>query len=225
MRDISSYIDHTLLKPVCSFNEIERTCEEALHYKFAAVCIPPIAVRQAKQSTNGSMVKVATVIGFPFGYEVVKAKQTETEQAIIDGADELDIVINLIALKSGSWSYLENEMKALIDLAHVHHKLVKVIIESGLLTDSEIVHCCQLYSELGADFLKTSTGYAEKGASIEAVRLMHDNLPPSVRIKASGGIRTYDFACQLIEAGASRLGCSASVAIVKNAMEEQKHDY
>jgi len=225
VRDISSYIDHTLLKPLCTFKDIEKICEEAIQYRFAAVCIPPTAVKKAKDWTNGSTVKVATVIGFPFGYEVAKAKQTETEQAIADGADELDIVINLLELKSGSWSYLEKEIKELIDLAHMHQKLVKIIIESGMLTNAEIVQCCQLYSELGADFLKTSTGYSEKGASIEAVKLMRENLPFSIGIKASGGIRTYEFASQLIEAGASRLGCSASIAIVENAMKEQEHDY
>ena len=222
MRDVSSYIDHTLLKPVCNFTDIARICEEALQYKFAAVCIPPVAVKRAKEWTSGSTVKVATVIGFPFGYEVIKAKQSEIEQAIFDGVDELDIVINLVELKSESWSYLEKEMKVLIDLAHRHHKLAKVIIESGLLSEAEIVHCCQLYSGLEADFLKTSTGYSERGATLEAVKLMRENLPSSVRIKASGGIGTYEFARQLIEAGAARLGCSASVAIVKGATDNRQ---
>lgn len=165
-------------------------------------------------------VKVATVIGFPFGYSTGKAKLEETEQAIADGADELDAVINLVALRNGDWEYLEWEMQAITDKVHAHGKIIKVIIESGILEDAEIIRCCDLYSKLGVDFLKTSTGYAEKGASLHAVRLMRAHLPAGVRIKASGGIRQYEFARQLIEAGADRLGCSASVEIVTSQPPE-----
>jgi len=216
--NISSYIDHTLLKPTCTYTDIKRLCEEAIQYRFAAVCIPPSLVKQARNHIQLSNLKLATVIGFPFGYAVPTAKLTETEQAIKDGVDELDIVINLAALKSNDWSYLEKEMEKLIALAHAHDKLVKVIIESGVLNDEEIVQCCLLYSKLGADFLKTSTGYAERGASLGAVKLMRKHLPAAVKIKASGGIKTYDFARQLIDAGAERLGCSASIAIVETAL-------
>jgi deoxyribose-phosphate aldolase len=215
--NISAYIDHTLLKPTAVFADIKKICGEALQYEFAAVCIPPPAVKQGKQIIRGSAVKLATVIGFPFGYSVIKAKLAETEQAIADGADELDMVINLMALKNGDWEYLATEMQQLTGLAHASGRLVKVIIESGILTDEEIIRCCGLYSKTGVDFLKTSTGYAEKGASVEAVSLMQKHLPPAVRIKASGGIRDYEFAKALIDAGASRLGCSASVAIVEGA--------
>jgi deoxyribose-phosphate aldolase len=167
-------------------------------------------------------VKVATVVGFPFGYSTIKAKLAEVEQAIEDGADELDIVINLIALKEGRWALLEEEMKTLVDRAHAAQKLVKVIIESGILTDEEIIHCCQLYAGVGVDFLKTSTGYAEKGATIGAVQLMRAHLPKGIRIKASGGIRDAGFALELIAAGADRLGCSASVEIVRQAGEHAR---
>jgi deoxyribose-phosphate aldolase len=167
-------------------------------------------------------VKVATVIGFPFGYSTIKAKLAEVEQAIADGADELDIVINLIALKEGRWALLEEEMKTLVDRAHAARKLVKVIIESGILKDEEIIRCCQLYAGVGVDFLKTSTGYAEKGATIGAVQLMRAHLPKGIRIKASGGIRDAGFALQLIAAGADRLGCSASVEIVRQAGEHAR---
>ncbi len=210
---IASYIDHTLLKPACTYADIKKLCEEAVQYQFAAVCIPPSAVAEAKKWISGS-IKMATVIGFPFGYAVPKSKLAETEQAIADGADELDVVINLMALKNGDWARLEKEMAPVIELSHKHKRLTKIIIESGVLSDDEIVHCCSLYSRLGTDFVKTSTGYAEKGATIEAVKLMRAHLPPSVKIKASGGIKNYEFASQLIEAGAERLGCSASVAIV-----------
>jgi deoxyribose-phosphate aldolase len=133
--------------------------------------------------------------------------------AIVDGADELDVVINIAALKNNDWQFLANEINTILPIIHGRHKFIKVIIESGILTDEEIERCCTLYGTAGADFLKTSTGYAEKGASVHAVELMKKNLPPSVKIKASGGIKTYEFAKQLINAGANRLGCSASVAI------------
>lgn len=210
MSKLASYIDHTILKPTTSHIDINKICKEALDYGFAAVCVPPPFVVLAR-STG---VRVATVIGFPFGYSVSAAKLAEVEQALADGADELDIVINLVALRAGDWSGLETEMRALVAPIHGAGRLVKVIIESGILTDEEIIRCCELYGGLGVDFLKTSTGYAEKGATMEAVRLMRAHLPSNVRIKASGGIRNYTMARQLIDAGADRLGCSASVEIV-----------
>ncbi len=218
MKDIASYIDHTVLKPTTTYAEIKKLSEEALQYQFAAVCIPPPLVKQAGDIVKGSPVKVATVIGFPFGYSVAKAKFAEADQALQDGADELDVVINLVALKGGVWNYLEKEMLPLLKLAHSQGKIIKVIVESGVLNEEEIIRCCSLYGSMGADFLKTSTGYAEKGASVDAVRLMREHLSPSIKIKASGGIRNYEFARQLLEAGAERLGCTASVEIVKGAV-------
>lgn len=219
MSSIASYIDHTLLRPTATHIDINKICNEALVYGFAAVCVPPALVRVARKVLIGGEgdVKVATVIGFPFGYSVVDAKLAEVDAAIADGADELDIVINLVALKEGDWGLLEEEMRVLTERAHGAGKMVKVIIESGVLTDEEIIACCDVYSRVGVDFLKTSTGYAEKGASLEAVRLMRKHLPSGVRIKASGGIRDYTFAAALVEAGADRLGCSASVEIVKGS--------
>lgn len=211
---ISQYIDHTLLKPTTLISDIEKLCADARQYKFAAVCVPPPFVKQAAASLAGTGIKTATVIGFPFGYSAVEAKLAEILLAIVDGADELDIVINLVALKNNDWPYLANELNHLLPVAHNKGKVVKIIIESGVLTDDEIIKCCELYGAAGVDFLKTSTGYAEKGASVHAVQLMRQHLPPQVQIKASGGIRTYEFASELIAAGATRLGCSASVAIV-----------
>ncbi len=212
--NIAASIDHTFLKQDTTTADVKKICQEAIEYGFAAVCIPPPLVQHAKAATRDSSVKVATVIGFPFGYSVARAKLHEAQQAMEDAADELDVVINLVALKNKAWKYLESEIKFIIDAAHKKNRLVKVIIESGILTEDEIVQCCELYSTAGADFLKTSTGYASAGASIEAVALMRRNLPEQVQIKASGGIRTYDFARKLIEAGATRLGCSASVDII-----------
>ena len=215
---IASYIDHTILKPTCTHIEIKKICEEALSYEFAAGWIPPPLVEQARTLLTGSPVRTATVIGFPFGYSAIGAKLAEVKQAILDGTDELDIVINLIALKQGDWEYLEKETRAILEPAHAKGKIVKIIIESGVLTGEEILLCCRLYGGLGVDFVKTSTGYAEKGASVADVRMMRENLPPSVKIKASGGIRHYAFARELIDAGAERMGCSASVQIVEESL-------
>ncbi|RYY25655.1 MAG: deoxyribose-phosphate aldolase [Chitinophagaceae bacterium] len=217
---INSYIDHTILKPTTTIQEIKQLCNEALEYEFAAVCVPPPLVKNAKKFLDGSAVKTATVIGFPFGYSNVHAKKAEVVQAIKDGGDELDMVINLVALRSGAWSYLEAEVAGILALVRADKKVLKVIIESGILTDDEIIRCCEIYGKAGIDFLKTSTGYAESGASVEAVRLIRAKLPASVKIKASGGIRNFAFAKDLIEAGADRLGCSASVAIVKGQSEQ-----
>lgn len=211
MSTLASYIDHTILKPTVTHIEMNRICKEAREYGFAAVCVPPPFVSLAK----GSGVTAATVVGFPFGYSTTAAKLAEAGQALADGADELDVVINLIRLKEGDWAALGEEMRAITALVHGAGRVVKVIIESGMLTDEEIVRCCEVYGGLGVDFLKTSTGYAERGASVEAVRLMRQHLPAGIRIKASGGIRTYGFARELVAAGADRLGCSASVEIVK----------
>lgn len=220
MITLASHIDHTILKPTTTLFDIEKICNEALEYGFAAVCVPPpfVAVAQAFG------VRTATVIGFPFGYSAVAAKLAEIGQVLADGVDELDIVINLVLLKGGRWPELEEEMTVLTTRAHAAGKIVKVIIESGILSDEEIIQCCKLYSRVGVDFLKTSTGYAEKGASVEAVRLMRQHLPAGIRIKASGGIRDAAFARQLIAAGADRLGCSASVAIVKEEEASRKTD-
>lgn len=213
--NINGYIDHTNLKPNVLVADIEKLCKEAMHYNFIAVCVPPPMIRIAKNFLKESNVKTATVIGFPFGYSAIEAKIAEIALAIVDGADELDMVINLIALKNNDWQYLANEINHVMPLIKQNNKIIKIIIESGILTDEEIIRCCELYGAAGVDFLKTSTGYAEKGATPEAVALMRKHLPAAVQIKASGGIRTYAFAQQLIEAGATRLGCSNSVNIIK----------
>ena len=215
--NLSKYIDHTILKPTTLVEDVERVCEEATAYKFAAVCVPPNFVKKAKTFLEGTTIKVATVIGFPFGYSAVEAKIAEILLAIIDGADELDVVINISAIKNQDWVYLADEINHILPIIRSKNKVVKIIIESGILTDEEIIKCCSLYGVAGIDYLKTSTGYAEKGATVEAVKLFRKHLPENVQIKASGGIRDYAFARQLVDAGATRLGCSASVAIVTGA--------
>jgi deoxyribose-phosphate aldolase len=223
--NIASYIDHTALKPTTTIADIKKLCDEALQFQFAAVCVPPVFVKEAKRLISGTNIKTATVIGFPFGYSAIEAKLAEVVLAMVDGADELDMVINIAALKNNDWQYLANEINTILPVVHHKNKLIKIIIESGVLTNEEIIKCCTLYGTAGVDFLKTSTGYAEKNATVEAVELMKEKLPQQVKIKASGGIKTYSFAKQLIDAGASRLGCSASVAIVSGAPVDEKTNY
>ena len=211
---LNHLIDHTVLKPTTLISDVEKCCKEALQYGFAAVCIPPPFVKMAKSLLKDSPVRTCTVIGFPFGYSAIEAKIAESVLAMVDGADELDVVINLIALKNQDWTYLAGELNHLMPVIKKEGKTLKIIIESGILTDEEIIKCCQLYGVADIDYLKTSTGYAERGASLHAVELFKANLPGTMGIKASGGIRDYAFAKSLVDAGATRLGCSASVAIV-----------
>ena len=160
------------------------------------------------------------MIGFPFGYSAIEAKVAELVLAIIDEADELDVVINISAIKNNDWQFLASEINAILPIVRSKGRLIKIIIESGVLTNDEIIKCCDLYGASGVDFMKTSTGYAEKGATVEAVALMRTHLAENVRIKASGGIKTFAFAKKLIEAGADRLGCSSSITLVKEAAEQ-----
>lgn len=222
---IAQFIDHTILKPTTTLADIEKVCEEAQEYGFAAVCVPPYYVKDAKGILGQSPVKVATVIGFPFGYSHFSAKLTEARQAIKEGADELDMVMNIAAFKSNDMAYLESEIGEITKLTQEHGVVLKVIVESGILSEEEIIKCCELYKHYKIDYMKTSTGYAEKGATLEAVQIMRQHLPPTIQIKASGGVKTYDFAQQLVDAGATRLGCSASIAIVKGVPDSASGGY
>ena len=216
-KSIASYIDHTLLKQTTTLSDVDRLCVEASMENFAAVCIPPRYVSNARKLLDGSPVKVATVIGFPLGYNVTDVKLREIDDALKMGADELDMVQDLCAVKNGDWKLLENEIEACLKPIHEAGKIIKVIIESGILTDAELLRCCELYSNYEVDFLKTSTGFADRGASVEAVTLMRAHLPKKMGIKASGGIRSLKFAKDLIHAGATRLGCSDSMNIMKES--------
>ncbi len=215
--NIAAYIDHTVLKPTTTQADIVKLCTEALENNFAAVCVPPLFVKMSKKMVANSTVKVATVIGFPFGYSAIEAKVAEIILAIIDGADELDVVINISAIKNNDWQFLANEINTLMPIIRKQQKVIKIIIESGILTNAEIIKCCDLYGAAGVDFLKTSTGYAEVGATLEAVVLIRKHLTNSIKIKASGGIKSYTFAKQLIDAGVDRLGCSSSLQIVQES--------
>lgn len=218
--NVAAYLDHTILKPTTLIADVTALCKEAAENNMAAVCVPPMFVKQAKALLENSDVKVATVIGFPFGYSAVEAKLAEVLLAIVDGADELDMVINIAALKSNDWQYLAGELNTILPIIKSKGKVLKVIIETGLLTDDEIIKCCDLYGIAGVDFVKTSTGYAETGATVHAVKLIRKHLADTIKIKASGGIRTFNFAKELIEAGADRIGCSSSLKIIEESKNE-----
>ncbi|SDE99345.1 deoxyribose-phosphate aldolase [Chitinophaga filiformis] len=212
---LNRYIDHTVLKPTTTLEDIKKLCMEAVEYDFAAVCIPPPFVKLAKTFVGSTTTRVATVTGFPFGYSAIEAKVAETVLAIVDEADEIDMVANILAIRNKDWDYVEKEIATIMPIIRNHNKAIKVIIESGILLEEEIVQCCQLYAKYQVDFVKTSTGYAEKGATVAAVQLMRANLPANIQIKASGGIRTFAFAKELIDAGATRIGTSNGVALMK----------
>lgn len=212
--NIAAIIDHTVLKPDTTKEEILKLCEEAKQYGFAAVCVPPYFVRECKNQLRDSKVKIATVVGFPMGYSATPAKVEEARRAIDEGANEIDMVINIIALKSGDYNYLRNELTSAGTIVQLRGGKLKVILETGLLTNEEIVKGCQLCAELNVDYVKTSTGFVKPGATVEVVKLMRANLPAHIKIKASGGIHDKAMALKLIEAGADRLGCSQSIKII-----------
>ena len=213
LHNISSYIDHTLLKPDASRDQIIHLCSEAKEYGFASVCINPYWVSLAAKELENSTVKVCTVVGFPLGANTTSTKSLETTDAIGNGADEIDMVINLGSVKYGDWINVEIDISAVVQAAN--GRLVKVILETCLLNDDEKRQACEISKKAGAGFVKTSTGFSTGGASEEDVRLMRATVGPEMGVKASGGIRFTEDAVKMIEAGASRIGASASVAIVK----------
>ena len=217
--NLAPYIDHSLLNPTTTLADIEKLCEEAKEYQFATVCVPPLYVNKTKELLEGTEVKVATVIGFPFGYSAIEAKVAEIVLSIVDGADELDMVANISAIKNGDWTFIANEINTVMSIVSSKGKILKVIIESGVLTDDEIIKCCDIYGAAGVDFINTSTGYAEKSATLHAVRLIRTHLSDAVKIKASGGIKSYSFAKEMINAGANMLGTSSSVKILEEREE------
>ena len=216
--EMAAMIDHTLLKPEATDEQIIKVCREARENKFASVCINPSYVKLASEQLKGSGVKVCTVIGFPLGANDTRVKAYEAKIAIEDGANEVDMVINVGKLKAKDYEYVKNDIKAVVNEAR-GKALAKVIIETCLLTDEEKVKVCKLAMEAGADFVKTSTGFNKGGATVEDVKLMYETVAPKLKVKASGGIRTTEDAIKMIEAGASRIGASASISIM-NGLDE-----
>lgn len=220
--DFNKYFDHTLLKPEATETQILKICEEALEYDFASVCVNSCHVKLVSDKLSGSDVKTAAVVGFPLGAMSTPAKAAETSDALTNGADEIDMVINVGALKESRDPYVLDEITELASLCHAKGVLLKVIIETCLLTYEEIARACVLSVRAGADFVKTSTGFSTGGATVEALQIMKQNISPDTQIKASGGIRTLADAEKFIAAGADRLGCSASVSIMKEYLDTQK---
>lgn len=215
--DFARYIDHTLLRPIGTTSDIRRLCTEAIEYGMAAVCIFPSYVPMARDLLKGSRVKIATVIAFPFGVTFTEIKEAEMRSSAARGADEMDFVINIAALKSGDDKAVEDEMEQLTAKARTIGVHTKFIIETAYLTDDEKVRICRVANRVKPDFMKTSTGYGPSGATVEDVRLMRSNLLPEIQIKAAGGIRSYAEALQLLQAGASRLGTSSGIKIIEEA--------
>ncbi|CYV48334.1 deoxyribose-phosphate aldolase [Streptococcus suis] len=215
---LNKYIDHTILKPETTQEQVEKILAEAKEYDFASVCVNPTWVALAAESLKDSDVKVCTVIGFPLGANTPAVKTFETKDAISNGADEIDMVINIGALKTGNYDLVLEDIKAVV--AASGDKLVKVIIEACLLTDDEKVKACQLSQEAGADYVKTSTGFSTGGATVADVALMRKTVGPDMGVKASGGARSYEDAIAFIEAGASRIGASSGVAIMNGAQAD-----
>lgn len=210
----SKYIDHTLLKADATKDKIKQLCEEAKTYDFASVCVNTYWVPYCKQLLEGSDVIVCTVVGFPLGAMSSKAKAFETADAIEQGAEEIDMVLNIGELKAGNYEAVRNDVKAVVDAAKGH--CVKVILENCLLTKEEIVKACELCVEAGATFVKTSTGFSTSGATIEDVALMKEVVKGNCKVKAAGGVRNADDFAKMIEAGADRIGTSAGVALMQN---------
>jgi deoxyribose-phosphate aldolase len=216
-RDWASLIDHTLLKPEATESDIRRLCEEAARYGFASVCVNPFWVKSAACLLRGTGVPVCTVIGFPLGATLPDVKAYETRRAIFDGAREVDMVINIGALKSGDDCTVEHDIRAVVEAAHEHNVLCKVIIETALLSDEEKVRACLAAKRAGADYVKTSTGFSKGGATVADVALMRQVVGEEMGVKASGGVRDLSQARQMIEAGATRIGASVGVKIVQEA--------
>ncbi len=213
---LAKLIDHTLLKPDATKDDIKRLCEEAKKYGFWSVCVNPAYVSLATEILAETDVKVCSVVGFPLGANAPEVKALEAESAVNDGASEVDMVINIGALKSGDYEFVKEDIRKVVERAKARRDtVVKVIIETGLLTEDEKVLACRLVKESGADFVKTSTGFNAPGATVHDVKLMRSVVGSDFGVKASGGIRTYRDAAKLVEAGANRIGTSSGIAIIE----------
>ena len=211
-KEILSRVDHTILAPAATWEQVKAVCDEGREFGTASVCIPPRYVKRANDYVSGSL-KICTVIGFPNGYSTPEVKVFETEDAIRDGADEIDMVINQGLAKEGDWEGVLAEIRAV--KASCNGRILKVIIEACSFTQEEKIALCRVVSMSGADFIKTSTGFGAGGATVEDVRLLREHIRPDLRIKAAGGIRTFEQAQAMIEAGADRIGASALVALAR----------
>ncbi len=215
-RDMAQYIDHTLLKAEATRSEIKKLCAEASQYKFASVCVNSVWVKEAAKYLCGSGVEVCTVVGFPLGATISDVKVYEARRAILDGAREIDMVMQIGALKSEDYNLVEDDIASLAEAVHAEDALLKVIIETALLTDEEKIKACLLSKSAGADYVKTSTGFSKAGATVRDISLMRRVVGPDMGVKAAGGVRDFAGAQQMLVAGATRIGASVGVKIVQN---------
>tara|TARA_Y100001936_G_C16050293_1_gene657383 strand:- start:890 stop:1558 length:669 start_codon:yes stop_codon:yes gene_type:complete len=220
---LNTYIDHTLLKPEATESDIERICAEAKEYNFKAVCINPCFVKLASKLLFGTEVGVCTVIGFPLGANHGQTKVFETTHAISDGADEIDMVVNIGDVKNGNFSKVEREIEEILVECKKNNKVLKVIFETCLLSNQEITKLCEICKDLQVDFVKTSTGFSTGGATEEVVKLMKDTVGPNVGVKASGGVRSKEDAVKMIKAGATRIGASSGVKIMQGEVSKEQY--
>ncbi len=219
---IARYLNHTVLNQDCLLSQVEEACKITIDQGLASICVPPLFVKKTRELIAFSGCKISTVIGFPFGYSAIESKVAEIVLAIVDGTDELEMVVNISAIKNGDWNFIANETNTILPIIKSKNKILKVIIESGILDDEEIIKCCDIYGAAGVDYIKTSTGVASKGASIHDVQLIRNHLSEAVLIEASGGIKSYSFAKELINAGANLIGSSNSVMIVEENLAQLK---
>ena len=212
---IAKMIDHSLLNPVMTDEQLEEGCQVALDYNVASVCIKPYYLKRCAEVLAESTVKSSTTIGFPHGGHTTAIKVAEAEQALDDGGQELDMVVNIGKVLSGDWDFVRADIKAVVDLAHARGQIVKVIFENYYLEDDHKIRLCEICGEVGADFVKTSTGYADGGATIEDLELMRKHSPPHVQVKAAGGVRSLDKLLEVRSLGVTRVGASRTVGILE----------
>lgn len=219
IKEMLSYVDHTQLQPYATWEDIKKLCEEALEYHTASVCIPPCYIKRVFDEYNNKNLNICTVIGFPLGYSTLQAKMEETKQALEDGADEVDMVINISDVKNGRFDAVKNEISELKKLTA--DKILKVIIETCYLTKEEKIKMCEIVTEAGADYIKTSTGFGTGGATLEDIKLFKEYIGKDVKIKAAGGVRTLEDMENFIKEGCSRIGSSSAIKIAKGNTTSQ----
>ncbi|MFM6925331.1 MAG: deoxyribose-phosphate aldolase [Ferruginibacter sp.] len=216
---LTEHIDHTCLKPDATLRDVELLCSEAIEYKFSNICVPPLFVKKAKSVTAETNIRTATVIGFPFGYSAIEAKIAEIVLAVIDEADELEVVVNTAAVKNADWQFLANEINNMMPVIRSKGKKITVILETGLMTDTEIITACDIYGAAGVDFVKAGTGTMENSRIVEQVKLIRKHLAETIPVKAATGVKNYREARDLLNAGANRISCSNSLIIVQEQVQ------
>ena len=217
---LTEHIDHTCIKPDTTMADVEKLCSEAVEYKLGVICVPPLFVKKAKSNTAETSIKTTTVIGFPFGYSAIEAKIAEIVLAIIDGADELEVVINTAAVKNADWQYLANEINNIMPVIRSKGKKITVILETVLMADTEIITACDMYGAAGVDFIKAGTGTMENPGIVEQIKLIRKHLAETIQIKVAANIENYSEARDLFNAGANRLSCGNSLKLLQEVLQQ-----